>query len=68
MTAGEGSTDTHIVRGAIESRHVIEWLIDFPFLRDNIVFVAHDELNGPDSQSEENVHPSPPYLRGVIQH
>lgn len=42
--------------------------IDFPFLRDNVILVAHNELYRPYSKSEEDVHPPPPDLRGVIQH
>lgn len=36
--------------------------IDFPFLRNSFILVAHEELYGPDSQREEYVHPPPPNL------
>jgi hypothetical protein len=41
-------------------------LIHFPVLRDRIIFAAHKQLHGPYDEREENVHPTPPYLRGVV--
>ena len=40
--------------------------VDFPFLGNSVVLVTHEELYGPNSEREENVHPPPPNLRGVV--
>lgn len=37
-------------------------LVDLPLFGDCVVLGANEELHRPDNKSEEDIHPSPPYL------
>ena len=42
-------------------------LFDFPFLSNWVIVIAYKEFYRPENQCEEDIHPSPPDLGGMIE-
>lgn len=54
-------------------KSVVQWskkwnaLVDLPIFGYCVVLGANEKLHRPNNESKEDIHPSPPYLRRVIQ-